>query len=185
MTLSNQVEAITFSALERKSFRAIFDTLFRPLCAFASKYIKEDLEAEDLVQDAFVALWEQRENFENFLSAKSFLYTSTRNKCLNVLKHRTVIQKHEEALIYELESDHFFSNQVIAEESFNLLYREIENFPDASKKIMLLALQGSKNREIADQLEISENTVKTQKKIAYTKLRKGLDASAFGVLMAL
>ena len=129
---------------------------------------------KDIIQEVFISYWERKNDFAHINSIKSFLYTSTRNKCLNYLKHKAVQQKHEPDLIYQLESDQLFTGHMIEEESFNQLYTEIKGLPESSQKIMLLALKGLKNREIAEKLGISENTVKTQKKIAYAKLKDKL-----------
>lgn len=158
---------------------------FTTLCAFGYKYIGDRSETEDIIQEVFISFWEHKKEFANINSIKSFLYTSARNRCLNSLKHRIVVQKHEADLIYQLESEQFFTNEVIEEDAFNQLYLEIKNLPEASQKIMLLALKGLKNREIAEKLGVSENTVKTQKKIAYAKLKVKLQPSALGILMSL
>ena len=160
--------------IDRKVFHSLFDQHFNALCAFGNRYITNRLAVEDLIQDVFVSLWEKRGDFENEKAIKAFLYTAVRNKCLNHLKHLAVLKKHEEKLIYELESDQFFSDQVIEEEAFNKLFQEINHLPKSAQKIMLLALKGLKNKEIAATLGVTENTVKTQKKIAYSKLKKKL-----------
>ena len=155
------------------------------LCAFSYKYIPDRSETEDIIQDVFISFWEQNKEFDHINSIKAFLYTSARNKCLNLLKHKAVKQKHEQALIYELESEQFFTNHVIEEDAFNLLYAEIRDLPESAQNIMLLALKGMKNREIAEKLNISENTVKTHKKIAYAKLKKKLNPIINGLILAL
>ena len=88
-------------------------------------------------------------------------------------------------MIYQLESDRDFTGHMIIEESFNQLYQEIKGLPEASRKIMLLALKGLKNREIGEKLGISENTVKTQKKIAYAKLKDKLNPVLNLILLGL
>ena len=128
---------------------------------------------------------EKRIDFNHEKAIKAFLYTSVRNKCLNYLNHKAVLQKHEEKLIYELESESFFTQHVVEEETFNQLYLEIEHLPNAAKKIILLALKGLKNKEIAEVLNISENTVKTQKKIAYSKLKGKLSLTLNTFLLSL
>jgi RNA polymerase sigma-70 factor (ECF subfamily) len=159
---------------DRKVFKQVFDLFYNALCAFSIKYIQDWDAVEDIVQEVFVTFYEHKKEFENIQSIKAYLYTAARNKCLNFLKHRTVIQRHEQALIYELESSQFFTSHVIEEETFNLLYAEIRQLPEGSQAIMLLAVKGLKNKEIAEKLQISENTVKTQKKIAYTKIKENL-----------
>lgn len=172
-----------FNAGDKASFESIFNQYFQRLCAFSYRYLKSTTTAEDLVQEVFISLWEKRARFDHVQAVKAFLYTATRNKCLNHLKHQDVLRKHEPILIRELESEHFFTNHVIEEEVFGNLYTEISLLPEASQKIMVLVLKGLKNREIADELQISENTVKTQKKIAYAKLKKNLNPVFQAILL--
>ena len=159
---------------KRDAFRKVFEEHFHALCAFGYRYLGDPPAVEDLVQESFVGFWERRTQFDHPAAVKSFLYTSVRNKCLNHLKHEAVKQKHESALRYELESDQHFTRRVIEEETFRLLLEEIRDLPKASAEIMILALNGLKNPEIAEELGISVNTVKTQKKIAYARLKDKL-----------
>lgn len=168
----------------KKAFREVFDQYFNALCGFGYRYIKDAGLAEDMTQEAFISFWENRKNFEQMNAVKAFLYTSVRNKCLNHLKHQQVLKKHESALIYQLESDQFFTNHIIEEETFNHLYIEIKELPQAAQEIMLLALNGLKNQEIAEELDISVNTVKTQKKISYAKLKEKLGPLMQAVLLS-
>ncbi len=158
----------------RKAFRALFDLYFNALSAFGYKYVEDVHAVEDMVQEVFISFWEGREKFDHPGAVKAFLYTSVRNKCLNHLKHQAVKRKHEGALLYNLESDQFFESHVIEEETFNRLFAEIRNLPASSREIMLLSLNGLKNQEIADELQVSINTVKTQKKIAYAKIKDAM-----------
>ncbi len=170
---------------DKKAFSKVFDQYFNALCAFSYKYIPDRTEVQDIIQDVFTVFWEHKKDFDHINALKAFLYTSARNKCLNHLKHQVVQQKHQSAMIYELESEQFFTNHVIEEDAFNRLYLEINNLPVAAQKIMLLALKGLKNREIAKELNISENTVKTQKKIAYSKIKSNLDPVMRAILLSL
>ena len=170
---------------DKKAFKVVFDNYYNALCAFTYKYIPDLSESEDIVQEVFVAFWERKKDFDHINTIKAFLFTSTRNSCLNNLKHKLVKQKHEAALIYDLESEQFFTNHVIEEETFILLYQEINSLPPSAQKIMLLAMKGLKNREIAEKLSISENTVKTQKKIAYAKIKEKIGPTLKGILLTL
>ncbi len=159
---------------KQKAFNEVFHHYFHPLSAFAYKYVNDVAVVEDMVQEVFISFWEKRGDFDHPAALKSYLYTSVRNRCLNHLKHLAVEKKHEPALLYQLESEQHFSRQVIEEETFRYLLGEIRNLPEASREIMILALNGLKNPEIAEELGISVNTVKTQKKIAYAKLKDKL-----------
>lgn len=170
---------------DRKAFREVFDTYFDALAAFGYKFVSDITTVEDMVQEAFISFWEKRGDFDHIAAVKSFLYTSVRNKCLNYLKHKAVQKKHEPNLVYELESEQHFTAHVIEEEIFNQLLAEIKNLPDAAREIMILALNGLKNQEIADELGVSINTVKTQKKIAYSKLKDQLGPRFETVILSL
>jgi len=156
---------------ENIAFENIFNSFFPALCSFATTYVHDHSVSEDVVQEVFIALWNNRENFNDPLSLKSFLYTSVRNKCLNFIKHQNVANKHLEASEKELESELVFFDHLIEEETHRLIYNAIDELPPHCKKILLLSLNGLTNPEIADQLNISINTVKTQKAIAYKQLR--------------
>ena len=174
MTEVNKDIVSLINTEDRQAFKEMFGLYYKALCAFSYKYVQDPHEVEDLIQDVFVSFWEHKKDFEDINSIKAFLYTSARNRCLNYLKHLSVQKKHETSLIYELESDQFFIRHVIEEEVFNQLYAEINSLPEGSQKIMLLAMKGLKNKEIAEKLDITENTVKTQKKIAYAKIKANL-----------
>ena len=168
----------------KEAFKKVFDTYFNALCAFGIRYISDRSVVEDMVQDVFISFWEKRQDFDHINAVKAFLYTSVRNKCLNQLKHQLVIQKNEKELIRELESEQFFANHIIEEEVFNQLTTEIRNLPKSSQDIMILVLNGLTNSEIADELNISVNTVKTQKKIAYSKLKHKLGPMLRGIMLS-
>jgi RNA polymerase sigma-70 factor (family 1) len=185
LSIANKDIVPLINAGDRQAFRAVFDLYYTALCAFSYKYVQSQQEIEDLIQDVFVAFWEHKKDFVDIDGVRAFLYTSARNRCLNHLKHLSVKKKHESSLIYELESQQFFTQRVIEEEVFNQLYSEIRLLPEGSQQIMLLAIKGLKNKEIAEKLGVSENTVKTQKKIAYAKIKDNLGSILRGILLCL
>ena len=74
------------AAGDRTAFEALFRLHYRPLCAFATGYLKDGDQAEDLVQDLIFRLWLDREKVNITTSAKAYLYASVRNRCLNAVK---------------------------------------------------------------------------------------------------
>ena len=167
--------------MTRSTFKELFNLHFNALCAFGRRYVS-DGSIEDIVQDAFISFWQIRGNFENTKAIKGYLYQAVRNKSLNHIRDEMAKTKKLQNVI---EEESTFESAVIEEETFNNLYSEIMDLPKASQSIMLLALNGLKNNEIADELDISINTVKTQKKIAYAKLKSRMSASLHSVLMTL
>ena len=104
---------------------------------------------------------------------KAFLYTAVRNKALNELEHSKVVYEYAQNVI-EKKKDSFFHDAIVEEETYRIVSEAIDKLPDQMKAIMQLALEGKKNAEIADRLNISTETVHTLKKIAYKKLRENL-----------
>ena len=172
-----------FKKGDRESFKIIFNQLYSRMCAYCSRYLHDQQEIEDLVQDCFISLWNKRTDFDHINQVKSFLYTSVRNKSFNVIKHQSVIKTHEPQIAYE--QDQFEDSEIVSNDYYGLLYNEIKQLPEGSQKIMTLALRGMKNKEIAEELSISENTVKTQKKIAYARLKERLSPVIFGWFLSL
>ena len=152
---------ISIKLTDETQFRSIFDKYYISLCMFANQYVENDAVAADIVQECFVKLWQLRDDFMYVHQIKSFLYTSVRNKSLNEYAQK----------VQEMSKDSFFQDKVIAEESYRILVDAIEKLPPQMKSIMQLALEGKSNPEIAETLNISGETVHSQKKIAYRKLR--------------
>jgi len=160
-----------FNSGGKPAFQQIFDLYYSNLCLFTNKYIEDFSEAEDIVQEVFIILWEKHADFSNMYSLKAFIYQTAKNKALNLIKHNKVKFNYSKAQVKELESEQYFANQFIEEETKRIIIQRINELPVQSRKIILLSMEGMKNQEIAEAMDISINTVKTQKKIAYKKLK--------------
>ncbi len=132
--------------------------------------------SKDVVQEVFIKVWEQKVQYINFHAIKSLLYKSVRNKCLDVLKsksHKMGLQSSE--LVDELVmTEDFFQAQLTLAETYAQLESAIQKLPEKSQKLIRLTLNAYSNKEIAEEMCISKNTVKSQKRIAYDKLRHSL-----------
>ena len=156
------------------SFNQFFNEMYSGVCLFAERFLENTTESEDIVQDVFIKLWDQFEDFDSLIKIKAYLYSSVRNSCLNFIRHEKVKRKYETDQLTKIQSNNFFYEKMVEVESSRLVRQAIEELPPQCKKIMLLNLEGLKNQEIADDLNISINTVKTQKLIAYKILREKL-----------
>ena len=74
--------------------------------------------AEDLVQEAFIKLWEQSGDFDNEYAARSFLYTTVKNRCLNHLEHKKVIGKYADSTRHASSDSTETSNHIIISSTF-------------------------------------------------------------------
>lgn len=159
--------------LDEQEFHRIFKEYYVPLCSFASQYADEAMVSADIVQDAFVKLWQIREDFFYLHQVKAFLYTAVRNKALNEIEHSKVVYEYAQKMINK-ETEAFFHDGVVEEETYRILTEAINKLPGQTRAVMRLALEGKRNAGIAAQLNVSTETVHTLKKIAYKKLRKYL-----------
>lgn len=154
--------------------KAVFEKYFSSLCIFAQGFVSFE-ESKDAVQEVFIKIWNSPVHFENETALKAYLYLLTRNKCIDVIrkqKKRKIVLLTPEN---EKELDSIMVNEIVKEETFSLLDEIISDFGDKSKKILKLFMEGKANKEIADDLQISINTVKTLKLRAYKKIRTKIE----------
>lgn len=147
--------------------------------SFASKFIPDQEEIADVVQDVFISFWEHDHEFHDLIAVKAWFYRSIRNACLDILKHERVKRKYVEKSIGRQEESEFFLDEVLRQEVYSYLNNKINQLPEMEKKVLLLALKGFSNEEVAEQLGIKINTVKTHKSRAYKVLRSDLGSILF------
>lgn len=151
--------------------------------SFAMKYISDSDLCEDIVQDIFLKFWEKRQSFSDIYSVKAFFYKSIRNSCLDYIKHEKVKDKYIKQSLHLKEIDQSFWDEIIKKEAYSIVYEEINKLPEMGKEVLLLTLSGKNNEEIAQELGIAVNTVKTHKSRAYKVLRKNLEGLLFFILL--
>ena len=159
---------------DREAFRFLYERYFSKMVLFAESYLYDEEEAKDLVQDLFFYIWDHAKTLQVTTSLKAYLYTSLRNRCLNVLRDRKIRDEHNDKL-FEAQLFSGTEDVVIDEDVQRRLREALDSLPDRCKEIILLkVVEGKKNREIAEQLDIAETTVKTQVQRAYRMLREKL-----------
>lgn len=158
--------------INKKEIKKIFNEYYASLVQYANRFLVAIDECEDLVQDVFVDFWEKENVFADEVYLKAYLYKAVRNKCYNVIKHNQVKNKYAENSIQSLEDDSLFLKQMLEEDIVHQLYKAIDVLPQRKKEIMKLSLKGLKNTEIADELGIQLQTVKTLKTQSYKILRE-------------
>jgi RNA polymerase sigma-70 factor (ECF subfamily) len=168
-----------------RAFDVLFDMFFPALCYFANKLIDDRQEAEDIVLDTFQKLWARREHFETMPNIKAFLYITVRNTCLNYIRHKETQRKRTREMLKllpePLEED--AEQHRIRAEVLQNIYSAIEKLPRKCREVFELSyFEGMKAQEIAEQLQISESTVRNQKVRALQLLKTALTGRELLVL---
>jgi RNA polymerase sigma-70 factor (family 1) len=156
---------IEFRKGNSKALDAIFKLYYAALCYFAGRILSNKEEAEDIVAESFFKLWKAHENFDSMYGIRAFLYVTTRNACLNYLKQADRVNRQQMDVSHLLDPDEEKAfAEVTRAEVLREVYAAIETLPTQCKKIVRMSfIEGLKNHEIAEQLNISVHTVKNQK----------------------
>lgn len=158
------------------AFEMFFRTYYQPLCNYAFSFIQDRDEAEEIVQSAFLSVWEKRKTLDIKTSLKSYLYTMVRNTSLNVIKHEKIKQRYVgEALAVEDRSHENVSQKVLSLELEEKIQRAMESLPEQCRLVFKLSrFEELKYSEIAEQLQISIKTVENQMGKALKIMREQL-----------
>lgn len=167
--------------MDNKEFKLFFQDSFEPVFRFSKKYTGNEEIARDITQESFVRLYERRADFHVTEQAKSFVYLTARNLCLDHLRHKNIEQEYLQQLP-PMEEDPSALKEITLQETLQNLRQAIQQLPPQSREIINQSLNGKNNTEIAEHLSISVNTVKTLKKNAYSTLRRVLDPSSLAIL---
>ena len=151
----------------------LFRSHFSGLCFFAHKYVKDFEAAKEIVQDAFLSLWEKRETIDMDRPVKSYLTMIIHNKCTNYLRDNRKFDQnilHIENLAEVPEYDG--ADSMVEEELKNKIDSAIDELPEKCKQIFVMnRYENLKYQEIAVKLEISVKTVETQMSKALQHMR--------------
>lgn len=169
---------------DEDAFEIVFTKHFVKLCLYAEHYTRDKQIAREIVGDFFCDFWENCTNINIESNLTGYLGRSIHNRCLKYIRHEKVKQKHIERSSYlftdrellEPASGDFTEALLISHELEKDIKDAIESLPSQCKEIFLLKRYDNLTyREIADKLDISVNTVKTQMTRAMQKLRSELE----------
>lgn len=148
----------------QSAFEMLFKTYYRPLCRYAYSFLNDRDEAEEVVQNAFINVWDKRSQVEIQTSFKAYLYRVVRNACLNVIKHEKVRQQHAAHELVHAEKAHdHVSQSMISSELEEKIAEAMKALPEQCRLVFQLSrFEELKYAEIAQQLDISVKTVENQ-----------------------
>ena len=158
-----------------KAFRYLYTKYTATLRYFAAKYVDDDATIEDIIQDAFLNLWERRREFQSENAIKAYLYKIVRSFSVDVIRRRNIANRYAEQVVrQEDEEQDFFLENIIETEVFHMIQAVFNELPPACKEVYRLSLLGKSHEDISRDLNISVNTVKKHKNNANHYMRDKL-----------
>jgi RNA polymerase sigma-70 factor, ECF subfamily len=169
---------------DEKSFELLFKELFTELCSYALQYTADRFLAEEIVQDVFIKIWQNREDIAPIKSIKGYIFQSVHNSCINCL-----IKKKNKKNIYNIflsdesweviqestQINSFLLEKLEAQDTEQIIRQIIQTLPAGCGEIFKLSrFENKSNQEIAEQLNVSISTVRTQIYRALEKISEGL-----------
>lgn len=160
---------------QKDAFDALFRKYYQPLCRFARFFTDNRSDAEEAVQSAFIALWENRQEITISRSLKAYLYQMVRNNALMLLRKENTRKQYEQQYV-EIQEIDIPSEKPLTDEEINkFVSKGLSVLPEKCRMIFSLSrYDGLTYDEIAEYLEISPKTVENQMGIAFQKLREFL-----------
>ncbi len=159
---------------------------YRLLVSYVMDHVDNRDAAQDIVQEVFTFVWQQKLQFVNHSQLRTYIYRSVKHKSLDHLRHCQVEQRYASA---ELKKQ---DEQPIAdedswdkEEIYRHLFDAIDALPERQREIFQQAMAGKKNAEIAQCMNISIETVKTHKKRGLARLREALSDEQLLLILAI
>ncbi len=152
---------------DQKSFELLFSIYFARLNDFAKNVVKDDAISQDIVQDVFVKVWENKAEIES-LNLEAYLFRLVRNRCIDYIKHLKVVSNRMQEIQISSKYEELYRIDFIGNEPYILIEQElkakiedtIRSLPDRCREVFILSrMDGLKNREIANKLNINIKNV--------------------------
>ena len=185
--MENKLSNKQLSALnngDTHAFSHLYKEWYKPLCYFALKITGSKEDAEDIVVNMFTHFYHAKNTFEHVQKLESFLYKAVKNSCINHIKkiEKQSVNKRKYAYLQDLEDNNTIENIIIKTELLREILAEVKKLPDSYRDVFELSMQGLKNDEIADRLNITPTNVTTRKNRAINLLRLKLSNDSLFLL---
>ncbi|OJZ00106.1 sigma-70 family RNA polymerase sigma factor [Sphingobacterium sp. 40-24] len=172
---------------EEQACAHVYNRYFSRICLYASSFVDESKEAEDIAEEGFLRLWQSRRRFESLSHLRAALYQATRHVGIN---HQTARQRRlnrvDSYVAQQEQNQKSYLHEIVYTEAMAELYEAIQKLPPKAREIIRLSyLEGNSNQEIADLLQLNIQTVKNQKLRALGLLRQHLKRDSFNYLLSL
>lgn len=167
---------------KEKAFTAVFDKNYETLCLYAVRFTEDLVEAEDVVQEAFVRFWEMYRDRLTVENARPLLYRMVRNMCVDQARAKRWSTVDAEVMADQLV--YYFQPESEGDSKIDLLMEAVRNLPEKCQQVLIaICFNEKKYKEVAEEMSVSVNTVKTQLARALKLLREGLNKEDFELFL--
>jgi RNA polymerase sigma-70 factor, ECF subfamily len=159
-----------------KEFESLFRSSYASLVKYAKTILKDHDTSEEIVQDLFFRIWQDKEKLNIESSLNGYLFRAVHNRCLHYIEHLKVVEKHEQEMSYEPDAGAESPADVLQYKELQAkIARTIERLPEKCGKIFCMnRFEGLKYSEIAEKLSVSVKTVEANMGRALKEFRKAL-----------
>lgn len=185
MNRNHRLESDIFESFKKgdqTAFTYFYDKYFKRIQSFSVQFIYDQDEAENLAQEAFLHLWQNKESVDAINGIPSFLYTYAKSKCLNLIRHHKVKDKFKNDLLNQKEKE--LNIEVLNSIAFDTLHlteleriinESINDLPPKTREVFIKKrFENKKNAEIAEEMQVTLKAVEAHMtkalKILKTKL---------------
>jgi RNA polymerase sigma-70 factor (family 1) len=166
---------------DKAALKMLHNRYFHQMCLYAARTLHNSNGlSEELVDDCFIKLWENRRKIEIHTSLKQYLFLMLHNAIIDHIRKKRLLTEPMSG-DYSMPGD---EKEFDDQKQYMTLYNALKKLPDQCRKVLELAIYDSKTYiEIAEELHISKNTVKTQMGRAYKHLKEMLDPKEFSLFI--
>jgi len=160
---------------DKKAFEEIFRKYREKIYYFAIRYYNSAEDAENVVQDVFIKLWDEREGLREELSLNNYIYTIAKNHLFNIQRKKINEKAYHSYIVDHLVQVSNLENELIYADLKAGIDKVIDELPAQRKKVFIMSnFDGISNKELASLLNLSVRTIEVHKSLALQTIRKAL-----------
>jgi RNA polymerase sigma factor (sigma-70 family) len=184
--LGTEVFFKDFTGGHERAFKAFFNAYSVSLYLFAFKQTENKQEAEDIVQEAFIVLWQQKAAFQSLNSMIAYMYTVVRNDCLNYLKAKQAQPARQSRYLQLVKLNGGLENAQIEGRLTTQFFSLLEQLSGEQQRVFkLLLIDGLNYQEVADSMGMTRDRVQYLRKTGLEQLRKIVPPRELAIVLAL
>ena len=170
---------------DRSAFNAMFSMYAAKLYHFSLNYLHSETDAQEIVQETFLKVWETRHSIDENQNFGSYIFSIAKHRIYNLFRRRTVEKRYLGNLLPETEAAVYPVLPETGAEMERKIHIGIERLPRQQREILKMKTAGMDNGQIADSLSISRRTVETHIRRSYKSLREYLASGAETVVIVI